>query len=243
MRITLGLANVGFDQVSNVLASAKQANVDLLVFPENFCLEPEGSGGPCVQCMAQIACELGAWVVYAGREDNRGTNTPYNTAVVIDNTGVVRARYRKCHLYDAHGEYESSRMAAGSELLHPIQTPFGTLGLGICYDLRFPEVARFAAVRGCELMLFPAAWHDGQQKLEHWKTLLRARAIENEMFVAGVCMAGKRYVSESYVVDPLGRMCASGSQQLVCCTIDMADVAKARWAMPVLEHRRPELYG
>ncbi len=242
MYVTLGLANVGFDQVDSVLAPAKQSNVDLLVFPENFNVEPEGTKGPCKQRMAQVARELGTWVVYAGREMNTGAGTPYNTAMVFDDAGSLRAQYRKCHLYDAHGEHESSRMLAGSELLAPIQTPFGKLGLGICYDVRFPEVARYAAVRGCELMLFPAAWHDGPQKLEHWKTLLRARAIENEMFVAGVCLAGDRYVSESYVFDPLGRICASGSQPLVCCTINMDEVAKARWAMPVLEHRRPELY-
>lgn len=243
MHITLGLANVDFDQVNNILAPAKQSNVDLLAFPENFNVEPEGPEGPCMQRMAQIARELGAWVVYAGREKNLGAGTPYNTAIVLDNTGSLRAQYRKCHLYDAHGERESSRMAAGRELLDPIQTPFGKLGLGICYDVRFPEVARFAAVRGCELMLFPAAWHDGPQKLEHWKMLLCARAIENEMFVAGVCLAGDRYVNTSYVIDPLGRICASGSHPLVCCTINMDEVAKARLAMPVLDHRRPELYA
>jgi predicted amidohydrolase len=115
--------------------------------------------------------------------------------------------------------------------------------MGICYDLRFPEVARTLALAGSGLLLFPAAWHDGPNKPLHWKTLLRARAIENECFVAGICDAGTRYVGTSHVFDPLGNELVGGSDDLFTCDIDLDAVRSARYAMPVFSHRRPELYG
>lgn len=242
MDLMIGLANVDFDHLDLVLEQVTDARIELLVLPENFSLEPEPLGGSVMRHMAKVAAELNTWVVYACRETNPTGDLPYNVGIVLDNKGNLRASYRKCHLYDAHGERESDLMTAGSALMPPTQTPFGRLGLGICYDLRFPEVARAAAAEGCDLMLYPAAWHDGPQKLEHWKTLLRARAIENEMFVAGVCKAGERYVNRSYLVDPLGRIVAEGTEPLLTTRICMDDVAAARDAMPVLSHRRPDLY-
>lgn len=242
MLVTIGLACVDCAQVEKIVDQAATSNVDLLVFPENFSTNPEPLDGPCAQHMMGLARKLDAWIVYAGREINPNGDLPYNTAVIIDSAGNLCAHYRKCHLYDAHGERESDRMAAGNELFDPVETPFGRIGLGICYDLRFPEVARHAVSGGCELMLYPAAWHDGPHKLEHWKTLLRARAIENELFVAGVCLSGERYVNRSYLIDPVGCVRAEGSDTLIVCTIDSSEVSAARDAMPVLSHRRPELY-
>lgn len=242
MLCTIGLANVDHTQLARVCAQATGTHLDLLVFPENFSTEPEPIDGPLARHMCDVARQLGTWIVYAGRETNPKGALPYNTAVVIDKSGAVRASYQKCHLYDAHAERESERMAPGCALFDPVSAPFGSLGIGICYDLRFPEVARHAATRGCTLMVYPAAWHDGPCKLEHWKTLLTARAIENEFFVAGVCLSGERYVNESYVIDPLGRIRAQGSDALVVCTFDTAEVARTRSAMPVLEHRRPSIY-
>jgi predicted amidohydrolase len=168
---------------------------------------------------------------------------PFNTAAIASPDGTICGSYRKCHLYDAHGVFESDRLSSGDELARPIHTSLGTFGMGICYDLRFPEVARALALAGSELLLFPAAWHDGPNKPLHWKTLLRARAIENECFVAGVCHAGTRYVRTSYVFDPLGNELVGGSDDLFTCDIDLDAVRAARYAMPVFSHRRPELYG
>lgn len=182
----------------------------------------------------------------AKHEGTQGDARPYNAAVVVDGTGARRGVYRKTHLFDAGAHRESAKMRPGDALFDPIDTPFGKLGLGICYDLRFPEVARAAALRGCEVFILPAAWVDGPRKAEQWRTLLAARAVENEMFVAGVCRPDAGCIGESRVVGPDGRVIAQAEgahEALVVADIDLADVRAARASIPVLDHRRPQLYA
>jgi len=264
----LALAQSGYPTDGDVLAQAdsyarraSDAGARLLAFPENFmCPRPldaqelrelsETADGPFVGGMGACARRHGLWLVFTMSETNPAGGPPFNTAVVIDDAGSVRGTYRKCHLYDAHAVRESDRMSAGTALCAPILTPFCTLGVGICYDLRFPELSRHLALAGCDLLLFPSAWHDGPHKARHWQTLLAARAIENECYVAGVCHADSRFVGRSLVADPLGTTVASGPaasdpqgpEALVLARIDTQAVRAAREAMPVLDHRRPELY-
>ena len=169
---------------------------------------------------------------------------PFNTAVVMDSDGHVRASYRKTHLYAAHGIDEHEKMSEGSTLFAPLKTPFCTLGLGICYDLRFPEIARAAALAGCNVLLFPAAWVAGPSKVHHWKTLLAARAVENELFVAGCCRPDRNCIGHSQVINPLGEVIAHAEEgeQLLVAEIDLDQVKSARANMPCFEHRHPELY-
>ena len=136
-------------------------------------------------------------------------------------------------------------MAEGAELMQPVSTPFGMLGLAICYDLRFPEVARAAALEGAEFMVFPSAWVAGPGKVEQWETLLAARAIENGMFVAGVSSADEGRIGNSRVYAPDGALLAAGGpgEQLVTCDIDLAEIARVRSATPSLSHRRVDCYG
>lgn len=267
MAFNLALAQTGYPrdgdalaQVEACAAAAAEAGVGLLAFPENLmhpheltvqqlCALAEPIEGPFAQGVAAIARTYGLWIAFTMNETNPSGEPPYNTACVVDDEGCVRGSYRKCHLYDAHSVRESDRMTAGGALCRPIQTPFATIGLGICYDLRFPEVARAAATLGCDVLLFPACWHDGPHKREHWETLLRARAIENECFVAGICHAGSRYVERSMVVDPLGSELTAQvvpipntNDTLFVARIDLNEVTAARDAMPILHHRRPSLY-
>ena len=261
MTFVLAISQTQFPADGNVLAHARaiaerahRESASLLVFPENLMLPREVSAselcetaqpleGPFVEGMRSIARELSMWIVFTMSENNPASGLPFNTAVTVDSAGAVRGVYRKCHLYDAHKVRESDRMTAGDVLCSPIRTPFCTLGIGICYDLRFPEVARALAVQGCDLIVFPAAWHDGPNKSLHWQTLLHARAIENECFVAGICHGGARYGGTGHVYAPLGTELASSAEELVTCTIDMEEVRAARDVMPIFEHRRPELYG
>ena len=265
---TLALAQSGYPTDGDVLAQAGvfaeragRAGAHLLVFPENFmCPRPlsaqelhdisEPTSGPFVQGMGTCARRHGMWIVFTMSEASPAGGPPFNTAVVVDDAGEVRGTYRKCHLYDAHAVRESDRMSAGSALCASIQTPFCTLGVGICYDLRFPELSRHLALAGCDLLVFPSAWHDGPHKARHWQTLLAARAIENECYVAGICHAGSRFVGTSLVANPLGSIVAcgpatsdaQGPEALVLARIDTQAVAETRDAMPVLDHRRPGLY-
>ena len=263
MVTTIAIAQCGYPtdgdvtaQVERWLAVAAGAGASLVVFPEDLMspsrLTPselrdlaEPLEGPFVKSIRRACRGYGVWSVVTFYECNPVGGAPYNTAVLIDASGEVRGTYRKCHLYDAHGVLESERNTPGDTLFTPVEAPFGKLGLGICYDLRFPEVVRAAAIAGCQLFVFPSAWHDGPHKVSHWETLLRARAIENELFVVGACRAGERYTGRSLVANPLGNVLvrANGKdEELLVCDIDQDAVLGAREAMPVLDHRHPELY-
>ncbi len=245
-------------KVESYTRRARSEGVELIVFPEAL-MRPIAGGrtprelaepldGPLVSGVRRVAQSSGVWIivdVYESRPDSDAL--PYNTAVVVDDCGEIQDVYRKCHLYDAHGERESDQTSAGDALGKPIHTPFCTLGVGICYDLRFPEMTRDLALAGCDLIVFPAAWHAGPCKEEHWETLLRARAIENECFVVGTCLAGSRYVGRSMVCDPLGRVLSKGpagadGEALVTCDLDFGVLRSVRDAMPVFAHRRPDVY-
>lgn len=173
------------------------------------------------------------------------SSNPFNTAVLVDSMGKKRGVYRKTHLFDTDFTRESDRMTAGDRLFEPVCTPFGRIGLAICYDLRFPEVARYEALAGCDVLIVPAAWVDGPAKAAQWKTLLAARAIENQMFVAGVSRADAGYVGQSCVFGPMGASLAEGGreEELVVARISLDELESVRKSMPVLTHRRPELYG
>lgn len=263
MSFVLGLAQVAHPADGDV-ATLVRGYVDraagqgcsLVAFPESlmgpwdeatqsYRHAPEPLDGPFCCQMDRIAREYGIWLVYTTEEANpHDAQRPYNTAVVTDAQGVRRASYRKAHLYDALGVRESDRMTAGSRPPAVVETPFCRLGVGICYDLRFPEFARGLALAGAELLLFPAAWVSGPHKVRQWRTLLSARAIENECFVAGIGRVGDGRSGNSLVANPLGITLAHAGDEecLLTCEIDLAEIAAARRAMPILSHRRPELY-
>ncbi len=244
------------------MARAKARGVDVLVFPESlmtpfdstaeeFAAQAEPLDGPFSTGVDALAAKHGLWTIYTANEKSDDTR-PYNTAVVVDDSGEKQAVYRKVHLFDTDFVRESDKMRPGSELLAPVKTPFGTIGVGICYDLRFPELARAAALAGADVLVYPSAWVDGPRKVSQWKTLLAARAIENELYVAGLSRcdrafgeAHRDYAGNSCVFSPLGDVVSKAKgieEELLVANIDLADIAKARAAMPVLEHRRPDVY-
>ena len=261
MRFTLGLAQTCHPADGDVVTlvdkyaqKAKESGIDLLVFPESlmsryeaeraaFLAESQPIGGAFTQAIDAVAKRYGLWIVYTMNEANP-EGLPFNTAIITDAQGERRGVYRKAHLFDSATTQESERMAAGDRLFEPIDTPFGRIGLGICYDLRFPELARAAAMKGSEIMIYPAAWVDGPGKALQWETLIAARAIENGMFAVGVCRADTGYVGRSCAVAPDGEALVHGgaTEQLLVCEIDTQECAKMRAAIPVLDHRRPELY-
>lgn len=249
--------------VDGYLAKARDAQADIVVFPESLMtpyeasaeqilVESEELDGPFCSSINELAGKYGLWVVYTANERNVDGSRPFNTAVVVDDKGEVRGSYRKTHLFDTDLTRESDKVMPGYELFAPLETPFGKLGLGICYDLRFPELARAAALAGCDILVFPSAWVDGPGKVRQWKTLLSARAIENEMFVAGVSRCDREfgadardYAGNSCVFDPLGNEIAAVGldEAVLIAEIDTAEISRTRAAMPVLEHRHVELYG
>jgi predicted amidohydrolase len=177
-----------------------------------------------------------------------GEPRAYNTSCVFDPTGHLLARYRKLHLFDVDlpgrvSVRESDTRAPGSDLV-TVATPLGTLGLSICYDVRFPELYRGLAARGADILLVPSAF-TFFTGAAHWQVLCRARAVENQCYViapdqAGTSPHGFPDYGESLIVDPWGRVVARAGdgEAVVTAEIDRAYLARVRRELPSLAHRR-----
>ncbi len=187
--------------------------------------------------MERLAAERGTTIVAGLFERREATRAPYNTVVV---RGGARADYRKIHLYDSFGYRESDVLTPGPLEPLTVELDGTTVGVMTCYDLRFPELARALVDRGAEVLLVPAAWVAGDRKVDHWTTLLRARAIENTVYVVGVGQPGPRYSGHSMVVGPLGDVLVEGGDGPVTlrAVIDPTAVAEARRTNPSLANRR-----
>ncbi len=168
----------------------------------------------------------------------------YNTAVVFAAGGELLACYRKLHLFDAFALKESDIVVAGAEP-PPLFTLAGfSLGLGICYDLRFPEHFRYLSAQGADMILLPAAWYKGKMKEEAWQTLLRARAIENCCFVGGVSLTGRHFIGKSAAFDPLGipLESAGDKESVITFTASKKRLQEVRKTLPALTHRRYDIF-
>jgi len=252
MQVVLVQEASSIDPVENRerLGSLVPDRADLVVLPEAFARDfgdpgsdvapyAEPLDGPFVTEVERVAKERDTTVV-AGmfeRPDDPSDATPYNTVVV---RGAARADYRKIHLYDSFGYRESDVLTAGP--ISPLTFDVGgmTIGLMTCYDLRFPELARLLVDAGAEVIVVPAAWVAGPRKVEHWTTLLRARAIENTVHVVGVGQPGPRYTGHSMVVGPLGDVLVEGGDtaQTLRAELDREAVVEARRTNPSLANRR-----
>lgn len=168
----------------------------------------------------------------------------YNTFLLVDKGGKESGYYRKTHLFDLIHEKEYFK--AGNKL-SVIDSPWGTIGLALCYDLRFPELFRAYAVAGVETILLVAEWP--RRRVAHWDALLIARAIENQCFIAAVNKVGISHGQElggnSAVINPMGEVLTQGgaAQGLFIAEIDPEESRKVRNWMPVLTDRNLDLYG
>ncbi|MFE6971670.1 carbon-nitrogen hydrolase family protein [Isoptericola sp. NPDC057653] len=165
-----------------------------------------------------------------------------NTVVAVDATGALVGAYRKVHLYDAFGSRESDRLEPGPADVPPLVIRLGDLTFGVvtCYDLRFPESARRLVDAGADVIVVPAAWVDGPLKADHWRTLLRARAIENTAVVIGVGMAGAGLVGRSLLAGPDGvvGLELDETPQVRTVDLDPEPLAQVRRQNPSLANRR-----
>jgi len=208
--------------------------------------------GPFCTGLSAAAASNGIAVV-AGIFEPAPDQRVYNTTVAFDADGDLIASYRKIHLFDALGQRESETVAPGSELV--IAKLAGVkVGFLTCYDVRFPELARALAVRGAELIVIPSAWAAGLFKEEHWVTLVRARAIENTIWVAAAgqvpdpdepATTAPTGIGRSMLVDPMGtvRLDLGSGPAVVAGTVDTDMTARVRAALPCLQNRRPEVFA
>ncbi|HEY8528771.1 MAG TPA: carbon-nitrogen family hydrolase [Paenibacillaceae bacterium] len=182
--------------------------------------------------------------VLAGSIAERGEDGVRNVSYLFDRDGRVGCRYAKIHLFPLMDEPDHLRAGEGIALAELEGLKAGVM---ICFDLRFPELARRLALEGVRVLFVPAQWPHPRK--HHWRTLLQARAIENQIWVVGCNRvgesAGTRFFGHSMVVDPWGEVVAEAGEEetILTARIDPAAVDEARRRLPVWECRRPELYG
>lgn len=251
MDVPPGQSERNLARARELAAQAREAGADLMLLPElwlhGYDLEraaewaaPLGQGGFAE--MAAMAQEFGLHLCGSLLERHEGGVS--NTAVLYAPDGSLLGAYRKVHLFRLMNEPQY--LAPGDRaVLCP--TPWGPVGLVICYDLRFPELSRALAVAGARILLVPAQWP--VRRLEAWLLLLRARAVENELFVAACNRVGAEgdtlFPGRSMVIDPWGQALVEGDdgEGLLVARADLREIQKARRYLTVFEDRRPEVYG
>ncbi len=194
-----------------------------------------------IEALRGATAELDMVTVGSLPEEDGGTI--YNTAYVIDR-GEVVGSYRKLHLFSTMGE---DRFLGAGERTLVVPTSAGRLGISICYDLRFPELFRKLALEGAEIICIPAEWPKPRQ--EHWRTLLRARAIENQLFIAAANCCGIQgkldFFGMSLLISPRGEILAEGGETPteITALFDFEEMANYRFQIPCFRDRRPAIYG
>ncbi|MFP4246518.1 MAG: carbon-nitrogen hydrolase family protein [Halochromatium sp.] len=248
-------------ETERLIHLAAEAGAGLVVLPENFAFmgkrdrdllhlaEPDGKG-QLQDFLAKTASRYGVWLV--GGTIPLRSNDPsrvHSVALIHNDQGDRVARIDKTHLFDVvlpdvNERYQESATIEPGDQSAVIDTPFGRLGVVICYELRFPETARRLLDSGLELLAVPAAFTAPTGKA-HWEILVRARAIENLTYViaaaqGGYHLSGRETYGHSMIVDPWGNVLAQIARGVgqICCTLDRDRQASIRRTFPVLEHRR-----
>ena len=252
--------DANMDSVHRLVSEASHRGAEIVLVPECFAyLGPEkgkagiseslDDGGPILDRCRDAAQAAGVDVVYGGFwEKSEAPGKVRNACIYMRADGSIAAVYRKIHLFDVDLPdgtklLESQTVEAGAE---PVvaQAPFGTLGLSVCYDLRFPELYRRLVDRGAIALAIPAAFTLTTGK-DHWHVLLRARAIEQQCYVLAAAQTGHHYgqrrsYGHALIADPWGTVlaeCGEG-EGVAVAEIDPDYVVKVRSAVPSLEHRR-----
>jgi len=260
--------NAGNDMAANIknaaalVRAARGGGADFIAMPENVAMMELGRDNvlakaapqrshPALKAFQALARETGAWLLVGSLTIDLGDGMLANRSFLLAGDGGIKATYDKIHMFDVDLEggesYRESSTYRSGDAARLGSTPWGTIGLTICYDLRFPGLYRELAQAGAGLLAVPSAF-TRRTGIAHWHVLLRARAIENGCYVfapaqCGDHPGGRRTFGHSLIVDPGGEVLADGGEDpgFVICDIDMARVARARQAIPALNHDRP--YG
>jgi omega-amidase len=234
-----------------VAKQASEAGCDAVVFPEmvdtgydmKTIVEKASTweSGP-LQLLEELASKLGVWIVCGLSEREQGD--VYNAVAVVNRKGQLAARYRKAHLFTPAGE---QRFLKRGDSLTLTTIEGMQWGIMVCYDLRFPEMARALALKGAEVIVVPSAFPF--PRVNHWCTLLASRAIENQLYAIGANRAGVDgdlwFCGSSRVIDPYGVLVVSApevGEQLLFAEVGKDRVSEVRSSMAVFEDRRNELY-
>ena len=250
--IILGDKAANLARVESLIARAADAGADLVLFPELWTtgydlpraaeLAEPIPDGPTARQLRAWAAAYGLWIggsMLERVEEGR----MFNAATLFGPEDQTLGPYRKIHRFGPMAEDRWLEAGCEPGLFDP---PWGKTGVAICYDLRFPELFRAYALAGARLILLPSEWP--HPRLHHWRTLVQARAIENQCFVAAVNRTGRDrdnvFCGHSMVVGPWGDILAEAEEtpDLLIVDFDLAEADTARQRIPILDDRRPECY-
>lgn len=268
--VTVGICQMGvvedkqvnIDRAGRMIAEAAAQGSRLVVLPEMFnCpyqseLFPQYAerfpDGPTIAMLAACAAKHQVIVVGGSIPEQDEAGNIYNTSFIFNEQGTLLGRHRKVHLFDVAIKggtvfQESATLAAGSEPTL-VETSLGKVGVAICYDIRFPELARKMVLQGAKILVYPGAFGPVTGPA-HWKLLLRARAVDNQVYVIGAApalnaAAEYKAYGHSMLVDPWGRVLAiaSEAETVSIGKVDFRTLDRVREELPLLRHRKPEVY-
>lgn len=266
-RLALCQMEVVDDKVKNIaralemLEKSADLKSDIAVLPEMFNCPYDSSrfdsyaetidSSHTLSAISKKAAELGIYVA-AGSIPERAGEKIYNTCVVFDRTGQIIGRHRKMHLFDIDvaGKIrfmESEVLSYGNEVTI-VKTEFCKIGIAICYDIRFPELSRLMSLQGAKVIIVPGAFNMVTGPA-HWEILIRTRALDNQVYLAAASPARSLTASytaygNSMIASPWGTVIkrASEKEEIIYADIDLAEVERTRRELPLLRHRRSDLY-
>lgn len=247
--VNQGNLDANLDYVRGALGRVADQGAQLAVLPEmwssGFAYKSLNELAERTESVTAELCALSAryhLVIIGSQPEPAGDDHVFNTAHVIDN-GQVVARYRKLHLFSLLGEDKAFK---GGDSWCLAETSLGKIGVIVCYDLRFPELSRRLALEGARVICVPAQWPKPRQ--EHWRTLLRARAIENQLYVVSCNACGQigklEFFGMSLIIDPKGEVLADAGEQPgeIKAVLDWQAMDDWRSQIPCFGDRRPGLY-
>ncbi|XP_068219814.1 nitrilase and fragile histidine triad fusion protein NitFhit [Palaemon carinicauda] len=240
-----GAKMVFLPEACDYIAKSKEESIEMA----------ESIHGPLVTRYCNLASSLGIWLSLGGLHiKEKDENKVSNTHIVISDKGEIESTYKKTHLFSVHIPEknlhleESSYITSGGEIHPPVITPVGKVAMAICYDMRFPELSLIQRRLGAQILTYPSAF-TVTTGIAHWETILRCRAIESQCYVIAAAQTGQHNekrssYGHSLIVDPWGKVLSEISEGtgIAVADIDLGYVEKIRKEMPVVKHRRSDLY-
>ena len=251
MDIQFGDSAANFATVTRMTEEAKQRGADLILLPElwSTAYDLTHASRHASSLDSGLFTEISSLArrleihILGSTLSLLGENKYGNTLTVFGPDGSLLMDYSKIHLFRLMDEHQY--LNAGDEI-KTVDLPFGRAGLAICYDLRFPELFRVHALAGAQMTFLPSEWP--HPRIAHWQTLIRARAIENQMFIFACNRVGTDahnvFFGHSMAVDPWGEILAEAGEgeEVITLSVDLSKVQDARKTIPIMQDRRPEVY-
>ena len=246
---------------SSMIARSVSENADFIVLPEMFnCpysndkfieYSETPKNSPTLDVISSLACENNVYIL-AGSIPEKEQDKLYNTSYLFNREGKIIAKHRKMHLFDIDVKdritFKESDVLTAGDSFTLADTEFGKIGIGICYDVRFPELARIMVEKGALILFYPGAFNMTTGPA-HWELLFRSRALDNQVFCIGVAPALNRDASyhsygHSIIANPWGEVIAQAGEkeELIISEINLDEIKKIREELPLLKNKRKDLY-